>query len=79
MNRRRPRVVLVPAGLLFLIGIRALMGPTFEQFMICYVFWVPCDRVVATLSLSPARGSQPGERRGDTAPARRRAALRFEG
>jgi len=33
--------VLVPAGLLFLIGIRGLTGPTFEQFMICYVFWVP--------------------------------------
>jgi hypothetical protein len=42
---RRARCVLVPAGLLFLIGIRVLMGPTFEQFMICYVFWVPWSRV----------------------------------
>jgi hypothetical protein len=38
---RIARFVLVPAGLAFLIGIRMLMGPTFEQFMICYVFWAP--------------------------------------
>lgn len=44
---RRARYVLVPAGLSFLVGIRALMGPTFEQFMICYVFWVPWADVAA--------------------------------
>jgi hypothetical protein len=44
---RYARAVLVPAGLLFLVGIRLLMGPTFEQFMMCYVFWVPWDRVAA--------------------------------
>ena len=44
---RRARLVLVPAGLLFLVGIRVLMGPTFEQFMMCYVFWIPWARVVA--------------------------------
>lgn len=38
---RRARIVLVPAGLLFLVGIRVLMGPTFEQFMMCCVFWIP--------------------------------------
>jgi len=43
---RTARRLLVPAGLAFLIGIRALMGPTFEQFMLCYVFWVPWDRVL---------------------------------
>jgi hypothetical protein len=47
---RRARVVLVPAGLLFLIGIRALMGPTFEQFMMCYVFWIPWARVVERIA-----------------------------
>ena len=47
---RRARLVLVPAGLLFLIGIRALMGPTFEQFMMCYVFWIPWARVVARIT-----------------------------
>jgi hypothetical protein len=43
---RYARMLLVPAGLAFLIGIRVLMGPTFEQFMLCYVFWVPWDRVL---------------------------------
>jgi hypothetical protein len=43
---RLARRVIVPAGLLFLIGIRALMGPTFEQFMLCYIFWVPWERVL---------------------------------
>jgi hypothetical protein len=43
---RTARLVLVPAGLLFLIGIRTLMGPTFEQFMLCYIFWVPWERVL---------------------------------
>ena len=44
---RRARTLLVPAGLAFLVGIRILMGPTFEQFMMCYVFWVPWERVLA--------------------------------
>ena len=43
---RRARLLLVPAGLGFLVGIRLLMGPTFEQFMLCYVFWVPWHRVL---------------------------------
>ena len=42
---RAARLLLVPAGLAFLIGIRTLMGPTFEQFMICFVFWVPWHQV----------------------------------
>jgi hypothetical protein len=76
---RRARYVLVPAGLLFLIGIRALMGPTFEQFMICYVFWVPWNRLAAALSLSPARETPPTVSGEDTTPAPQRAALRVEG
>jgi predicted DCC family thiol-disulfide oxidoreductase YuxK len=44
---RRARYVLVPAGLAFLVGIRMLMGPTFEQFMMCYVFWLPWARLAA--------------------------------
>jgi hypothetical protein len=44
---RTARRILVPAGLLFLIGIRALMGPTFEQFMLCYVFWIPWRSVLS--------------------------------
>jgi hypothetical protein len=46
---RRARYVLAPAGLAMLLGIRLLMGPTFEQFMMCYVFWVPWERVTAAL------------------------------
>jgi hypothetical protein len=48
---RRARALLVPGGLLFLIGIRALMGPTFEQFMMCYVFWVPWGRLLERSAL----------------------------
>src|SRR5207302_10188593 len=42
---RRARWALVPAGLLMQVGIRVLMGPSFEQFMSCYLFWVPWDRL----------------------------------
>ena len=44
---RRARLVLVPAGIGFLVGIRLLMGPTFEPFVMCSVFWVPWTRVLA--------------------------------
>lgn len=54
---RRARIVLVPAGLCFLIGIRVLMGPTFEQFMMCYVFWVPWDEVAAAVRTRGLRRS----------------------
>ena len=46
---RYARLVMVPAGLAFLIGIRVLMGPTFEQFIMCYVFWVPWHRILAAV------------------------------
>ena len=51
---RYVRRLLVPAGLGFLVGIRLLMGPTFEQFMLCYVFWVPWDRVLYNAPLYAA-------------------------
>jgi hypothetical protein len=37
---RRARYVLVPGGITFLIGIRLLMGPTFEALLICHAFWL---------------------------------------
>ncbi|HET6959828.1 MAG TPA: DCC1-like thiol-disulfide oxidoreductase family protein [Vicinamibacterales bacterium] len=46
---RRARYVLAPAGLAMLLGIRLLMGPTFEQFMMCYVFWIPWASVAAAV------------------------------
>jgi hypothetical protein len=44
---RRARAVLVPATFVLQTGIRVLMGPVFGQFMMCYLFWVPWDRVGA--------------------------------
>ena len=42
---RRARMVLVPAVFLMQVGIRTLMGPTFDQYLICNLFWVPWDQV----------------------------------
>jgi hypothetical protein len=47
---RRARAVFVPSAFLMQTGIRILMGPVFDQFVICYLFWIPWDR--AGLSLS---------------------------
>src|SRR4051812_18495132 len=38
---RRLRVPMVLAGMGLVIGIRALMGPTFEHFLFINLFWVP--------------------------------------
>ncbi len=43
----RPFIVLAGIGLI--VGIRLLMGPTFEHFLILNAFWVPWDRVGAWL------------------------------
>jgi len=43
---RRLRVPMVLAGMGLVIGIRALMGPTFEHFLFINPFWVPWHRVV---------------------------------
>lgn len=32
-----------------LVGFRLLMGPTFPQFFVCHLFWVPWDHVVHRL------------------------------
>lgn len=42
---RRLRPVFVVGGLGLIIGIRAMMGPTFENFLLINFFWVPWDRV----------------------------------
>jgi hypothetical protein len=46
---RRLRVPLVLAGIGLIVGIRMLMGPTFEQFLVVNAFWVPWDRVFARM------------------------------
>ena len=68
---RRARLVLVPAGIAFLVGIRLLMGPTFEPFVMCNVFWVPWTRVLAyfgVAAISP-RGRSAGDGRSRLAPS----------
>jgi hypothetical protein len=52
---RWARAIFVPAAFGLLIGIRALMGPTFGGFLIVYVFWVPWDRLLARAAAWLAR------------------------
>jgi predicted DCC family thiol-disulfide oxidoreductase YuxK len=52
---RRLRVPLVLGGMSLILGIRFLMGPTFEQFLVINVFWVPWDRVGARVRASLPR------------------------
>jgi hypothetical protein len=47
---RRARWFFPTAMCGLLIGIRVLMGPTFPQFLLCHLFWVPWDRVLGRLS-----------------------------
>ena len=43
------RAVIVLAGIGLIVGIRLLMGPTFEHFLLLNAFWVPWERVGARL------------------------------
>jgi hypothetical protein len=45
----RLRPVIVLAGISLIVGIRLLMGPTFEHFLLLNAFWVPWDRVAVRL------------------------------
>ena len=59
---RTARLLFVPAGFGMLLGIRLLMGPTFEQFMMCGVFWVPWSVVLETVRewrTATSRSAQP--------------------
>jgi hypothetical protein len=51
---RRFRWFFPPAMCGALIGIRLLMGPTFPQFLLCHLFWIPWDRVLARFVSAPA-------------------------
>jgi predicted DCC family thiol-disulfide oxidoreductase YuxK len=46
---RRARAVLVPGIFGMQVGIRVLLGPTFNQYLICNLFWVPWWRVGAVV------------------------------
>ncbi|HEX7118968.1 MAG TPA: DCC1-like thiol-disulfide oxidoreductase family protein [Longimicrobiales bacterium] len=54
----RARWLLVPAILAMQIGIRIILGPRFVQFMICNLFWVPWDRVVAAVAVRLRAGER---------------------
>jgi hypothetical protein len=41
----RARWVIVPSGFFMLVGFRVILGPAFLGWLICYIFWVPWDRV----------------------------------
>jgi hypothetical protein len=47
---RRARWLFPPSMCALLIGIRLTMGPTFPQFLVCHLFWVPWDRVAAAVA-----------------------------
>jgi hypothetical protein len=46
---RWARWVIVPCSLIGQILIRVIMGPMFMQFWICYLFFVPWDRVIGAV------------------------------
>ncbi|HEV8346068.1 MAG TPA: hypothetical protein VGQ16_05820 [Vicinamibacterales bacterium] len=65
---RRARPFIGVAGIAMLVGIRVLMGPTFEPFLICALFCVPWHRVealIARLFISPSPISEIVEARLD--------------
>ena len=53
---RRARPFIGAAGILLLVGIRMLMGPTFEPYLICALFCIPWHRVETWLSRLAIRG-----------------------
>src|SRR6185295_9332839 len=56
---RTLRVPLVVGGIGMILAIRALMGPTFENFLLINVFWVPWDRVLASAAARLGRRAAP--------------------
>jgi hypothetical protein len=60
---RRARWLFVPASCLMVVGIRLVLGPAFEQFLVCSLFWVPWDRLVGRIRPGVAsRASRAGPR-----------------
>ena len=74
---RRLRPVMVMGGIGLILGIRALMGPTFENFLLINLFWVPWDRVeawirarISVLSAAPPPGAASAATNPDAVAAR---------
>jgi hypothetical protein len=47
---RVARWMLVPSAALMMLGIRVLMGPSFETLAVCALFWVPWDHAFVKVS-----------------------------
>jgi predicted DCC family thiol-disulfide oxidoreductase YuxK len=52
------RPVIVIAGIALVVGIRLLMGPTFEHFLLVNGFWMPWDRIGARVRAQLQSGVQ---------------------
>ena len=47
---RVARWILVPSAALMVLGIRVLMGPSFETLAVCALFWVPWSETLAKVA-----------------------------
>jgi hypothetical protein len=56
---RRARIVMVSGCFLMQVGIAVLMNIKFYGFMVCYLFWVPWDRVGAMIAAPFIRRATP--------------------
>ena len=52
---RTARRIIVPGVFAVQIGILLLMGPDFQRFLVCYLFWVPWNRMGETITRAAAR------------------------
>ena len=64
---RRLRLPIVLGGIGLILGIRLLMGPTFEQFLLINAFWVPWRRAMRWMRHPVPERHRP-ERTVDAAP-----------
>ncbi len=52
---RWARRIVVPGVFAVQIGISVIMGPDFLRFLVCYLFWVPWNRMGETINRAAAR------------------------
>jgi hypothetical protein len=67
---QRLRAVLVPASFVMMIAWRALLGPPFELFMWCYLFWVPWERIFAVFPSRPTARPRAARDTTESRPAK---------
>jgi hypothetical protein len=74
---KRARIALVPGAIMLLVGFRLLLGPNFAPLIICYVFWLPWQRIADAVMRRSAAGQllatfRPNRLRPALAPAHSR-------